>query len=394
MSEHPVPDTPIDAPSPVNAAAQNAADDTKVAGSAGLADPAGLAASPGMRLLANSFAIFIIAALAVSMLASVYLWRKLSNIQEHLARQSADASTASVEARVMAKNAQDVAREAAARVVVTEARLSEVALQRSQLDELMQSLSRSRDENLVVDIESALRFAQQQAQLTGSVEPLLAALKTADQRLARAAQPRLNAVRLALTSDTDRIKAATVADIPALLTKLDELTGLVDDLPVLNQVATAPAPEKAIPPGTHQKKNKADEVAALTSETSWQASWQTLLQSSWGVVRTELLKLVRVSRIEHPDAVLLSPEQTFFLRENLKLKLLNARLGLLSRQLQSAKADLASASADMHKYADPTAKSTQIAFAVLQQVQGQLSNMAIPGLDKSLSALTLAAAGR
>ena len=101
-----------------------------------------------------------------------------------------------------------------------------------------------------------------------------------------------------------------------------------------------------------------------------------------------------MSRIEHPDAVLLSPEQTFFLRENLKLKLLNARLGLLSRQLQSAKADLASASADMHKYADPTAKSTQIAFAVLQQVQGQLSNMAIPGLDKSLSALTLAAAGR
>ena len=50
----------------------------------------------------------------------------------------------------------------------------------------MQSLSRSRDENLVVDIESALRLAQQQAQLTGSVEPLLAALRSADQRLERA----------------------------------------------------------------------------------------------------------------------------------------------------------------------------------------------------------------
>ncbi|MDO8769917.1 MAG: uroporphyrinogen-III C-methyltransferase [Burkholderiaceae bacterium] len=389
MSEHPVPEipeTPSTPESPANAALQGRP-----------AMQAAPAAGPGMGVMAKVFAIFIIAALALSMLASVYLWRKLSNIQEHLARQSADATTASVEARAIAKNAQDVAREAAARVVVNEARLGEVALQRGQLDELMQSLSRSRDENLVVDIESALRLAQQQAQLTGSVEPLLAALKTADLRLARAAQPRLNAVRRALTHDTDRIKAATVTDIPGLLTKLDELTRLVDDLPVLNAVVTAPAIEKISVPGTqqvNQKKSKDEDAAALKASLSWQATWQKAWQTSWSAVRTELLKLVRVSRIEHPDAVLLSPEQTFFLRENLKLKLLNARLGLLSRQLQSAKADLASASVDLHKYADPTAKSTQVVFALLLQVQGQLGNMAIPGLDESLSALTLAATGR
>ena len=332
------------------------------------------------------FALFVVAALAVSMLASVYLWRKLSNIQEHLARQSADATNLSVEARTMAKNAQDVAREAAARVVVNETRLSEVALQRSQLDELMQSLSRSRDENLVVDIESALRLSQQQAQLTGSVEPLLAALKTADMRLARASQPRLNAVRRALASDTDRIKAATVTDIPALLAKLDELTRLVDDLPVVNAIGSATAVNTDTHPAA--KKPKAEDVS------SWQATGAAWWQTGWQAVRTELLKLVRVSRIEHPDAVLLSPEQTFFLRENLKLKLLNARLGLLSRQIASAKSDLASANADVRKYADPSAKSSQVVFALMQQVQTQLGTMAIPGLDESLSALTLAAAGR
>ena len=92
--------------------------------------------------------------------------------------------------------------------------------------------------------------------------------------------------------------------------------------------------------------------------------------------------------------MLLSPEQTFFFRENLKLKLLNARLGLLSRQVASAKADLASVNADIHKYADPSAKSSQVVFALMQQIQAQLGTMAIPGLDESLSALTLAAAGR
>ena len=161
-----------------------------------------------------------------------------------MARQSADATNLSVEARSLAKNAQDVAREASARSSLNETRLSEVALQRSQLDELMQSLSRSRDENLVVDVESALRLAQQQAQLTGSVEPLLAALKTADQRLPRAAQPRLNGVRRALASDTDKIKAAAVTDIPSLLVKLDEISRLVEDLPVLNTVTPVVRVEK------------------------------------------------------------------------------------------------------------------------------------------------------
>jgi hypothetical protein len=93
---------------------------------------------------------------------------------EQLARQSADTGTQAIEARTMARQAQDLSRETAARLAVTETRLSEVSLQRSQLEELMQSLSRSRDENLVVDIESAMRLAQQQAQLTGSLEPLLA----------------------------------------------------------------------------------------------------------------------------------------------------------------------------------------------------------------------------
>ncbi len=339
------------------------------------------------------FTIFMIAALAVSMLASFYLWRKLTNMQEHLARQSADATNQSVEARSLAKNAQDLAREASARSSLNETRLSEVALQRSQLDELMQSLSRSRDENLVVDVESALRLAQQQAQLTGSVEPLLAALKTADQRLARAAQPRLNSVRRALASDTDKIKAAAVTDIPSLLVKLDEISRLVEDLPVLNTVtATARVDKQQVPFKVSGTKSAAN--TSVHQDADWQSGLQNFMHSNWQIVRAELAKLVRVSRIENPDAVLLSPEQTYFLRENLKLKTLNARLGLLGRQIQSAKSDLASVAEDVRKYSDPTSKQAQLLQASLSQVQTQLGNASIPGLDASLAALTLAAAGK
>jgi uroporphyrin-3 C-methyltransferase len=312
---------------------------------------------------------------AAALLSSGFLWQKLSSIQEQLARQSADATGQSLEARALAKQAQELARETAARVSVYEARLSELALQRTQLEELMQSLSRSRDENLVVDIESGIRLAQQQAQLTGSVEPLLAALKSADQRVARAAQPRLTPLQRAIARDIERVKSAAVSDTPGLLVKLDELVRLADELVPANAVAPASTPASV-------KRPSSD----AAPPTWWQRSWQLVLDEARG--------LVRVSHIEQPEAALLSPEQSFFLRENFKLKLLNARLGLLARQLESSRTDLAAASVSLNKYFDVTSRKTQTAASLLQQVQAQMKTLQLPRVDDTLAALTTAAAGR
>jgi len=323
-----------------------------------------------LRVLLMSLAAVSLAALLIS----GFLWQKLSSIQEQLARQSADAGAQSLEARAIAKQAQELVLETAARVAVFEARLSEIALQRTQLEELMQSLSRSRDENLVVDIESAIRLAQQQSQLTGSVEPLLAALRSADQRVVRAAQPRLTPLQRAIGRDIARIKSAAFSDTPGLLVKLDELVRLADEIPMANAVASAHA--------TGSPKRQ-----GLDAAPTW---WQRSLQ----VVFDEARGLLRVSRIEQPEAALLSPEQSFFLRENFKLKLLNARLGLLARQLESSRADLAAATLSLNKYFDATSRKTQSAANLLQQVQGQMKTLQLPRVDETLAALATAAAGR
>jgi uroporphyrin-3 C-methyltransferase len=317
----------------------------------------------------------IVATLAVmALVVSGLLWQKLSNIQEQLARQSADAASQASDARVTARSAQELATETAAKLAMTEARLSEVSLQRTQLEELMQSLSRSRDENLVVDIESSVRLAQQQAQLTGSVDPLLAALRTAELRISRAAQPRLTPLQRAIARDVARIKATALADTPALLVKLDELVLLADDLPVGNALPASRASEPL-------KRQPLEPVS------QW---WQRLVVA----VRDEIRSLVRISRIEDPDAALLSPEQSFFLRENLKLKILNARLGLLARQIDSSRSDLATASVALGRYFDGSSRKTQTAIALLQQVQGQMKSLELPRIDETLAALTTAAAGR
>jgi len=343
----------------------------------------------------RKWALLVAALAAAGLLASGLLWQKLGNIQEELARRSMDSGAQAIEARTLARQAQEGMRELSARLALQETRISEVSLQRTQLEELMQSLSRSRDENLVVDMESALRLAQQQAQLTGSAEPLLAALKSAEQRLARAAQPRLNPLQRAVSRDMDRIKAASLTDVPVLLLKLDELVRLADDLPLANaMVAAAPSRGANGPAGAAS--------APLEGASAPQPSllvFDKLVLNTWAQrtldnLREEARKLLRVSRIEQPEAALLSPEQSFFLRENLKLKLLNARLGLLSRQTEAARADLLSANAWLGKYFDPASRKTQVAAQLLQQVQGQLKTSELPRLDETMSALATAAAGR
>jgi uroporphyrin-3 C-methyltransferase len=305
----------------------------------------------------------------------VLLWQKLGTIQEQLARQSADAGSNAVEARAMARQAQDLARDVAGRQAVTDTRVSEVALQRSQLEDLMQSLSRSRDENLVVDIEAGLRLAQQQSQLTLSAEPLLAALRTADQRLARAGEPRLVRLRTAIARDIERIKSAAVADVPGVLLRLDEVARQVDDVPLANAVGPA------APLATHRAES------APARPQSWWRQWLA-------IVGDEARSLVRVSRIEQPEAVLLAPDQAFFLRENLKLRLMNARLALLARQTDAARADLATAAAALGRYFDPASRRTQAVATGLQQMQAQLRSVDLPRIDETLAALAAAGATR
>ena len=308
---------------------------------------------------------------------SALLWWKLQDIQETLARQSADSGSVSVEARASAKQAQELSRDTAARLALNETRWSEVALQRSQLEELMQSLSRSRDENLVVDIESALRLALQQAQLTGSVQPLVGALKSAQQRLSRVAQPRLSPVLRALTRDLERVQSISVTDTPALLVKFDELVRMVDELPLANAVGVTKAAPEPTPASTW----------ARAISASW---WESWLRE----VGTQVADLVRISRIDQPEATLLSPDQGFFVRENLKLRLLNARLGLLARQFEASRNDVLAVRRDVQRYFEASGRKSQAALALLQEVETQLKQVELPRLDDSLTALATASAGR
>jgi len=319
----------------------------------------------------------------IGALVSVWTVFKLNGIQEILAKQTSDVSTQAVEARVTAKQAEELARDTAARLAVTDAKLSEVALQRAQLEDLMQSLSRSRDENLVVDIESAIRLAQQQSQLTGSVQPLLAALQSSQMRLTKVAQPRLAPLLRAIVRDIEQIKATPVTDTPTLLIKIDELVRAVDNLVLLNAVGASAVSNASAKPATAP-----DTLSwARAISMSW---WEKMLNDLWRNAQG----LVRISRIDRPEASLLAPEQSYFVRENLKLRLLNVRLAVLARHFESAQADMNQVTRDLNKYFDVASGQGPLTLALAREVLAQSKNTEIPRIDATLAALTTAAAGR
>jgi uroporphyrin-3 C-methyltransferase len=347
-------------------------------------------------LLTGKLRLWIFVLLVTSMLVSAAALWSVWSLKDHvvlleqeLVRRQQTSADQAGEARLLARQAQDQTRDSAAKVSLLENRLAEVALQRTQVEDLMQSLARSRDENLLTDVDASLRVALQQTAITGSAEPLVAALRTADERLTRVNQPRLERIRRAIAGDLDRIRSVGVADIGALLIRLDEVVHLIDELPLTNQLegrAKGDAAGVAIP-SPLVVGAKTDDVSGLARVLS---EGQSLVRQVW----SDMKGLIRVTRIDRPEAMLIAPEQAYFLRENLKLRVMNARLALLSRQLDVAHADLTQVAQSLGRYFDPGSRRTQVVLESLKQVSAQSQQVGVPKPEATLAAIAAATAGR
>lgn len=318
-------------------------------------------------------AVWVAGVLAVLALAmATLLWQKVSTMQEQLARQSSDALNRSVEARTLARQAESEAREAVARMAALDGRVNDLLGYRNQVENLVQTLVRGRDETLLVELETSLRLAQDQAQLTGALQPMLAALRSAERRLNNSTDLRLDGVRRAVAEDLERLRQASVTDTAGLLVRLDRLLADVDSLPLANSVHASMG-------------SVLDPALPEAPDAAWWQRWRH-------AVRNEAQRLLRVSRIDHPEAALLSPEQAYFVRENLKLRLLSARLALMVRQHDAARADLALAAQLLRQWFDQPARRTRQAAELLQRVQQDSRSAELPRVDVTLLALEQAAA--
>jgi uroporphyrin-3 C-methyltransferase len=179
-----------------------------------------------------------------------------------------------------------------------------------------------------------------------------------------------------------------------LVLRLDEAMRQVDDLPLLSQ----PDGRVAGKPRAAASAASVSATAAASAAASAGPSWQRVLGDTWGAfgerLWSEARSLVRVTRIDQPEAMLLAPEQAYFLRENLKLRLLNARLALLSRQYDTAQLDLRDAQSVLQRYFDRGARRVAGTLELLRQASAQARQVSVPRPEATLAAIAAASAGR
>ena len=343
------------------------------------------AAVQELHRLRRSVILWLVLGFSLVLFVAIALWflaaNRLDRSEREFARRIQDDGVASRSAQTVARQAQDQALANASKVGALEARVADSQSQQASLEQLYADLARTRDDWALAEVEQILAVASQQLQLAGNVQGAIIALQNADQRLARTERPQFIVLRRAIGKDLERLKALPAVDIAGNALRIDSLVGMVDSLPLLADERPAPRPRldaQTVDRGVGSEQGGAargwfdrveDGLRYLAAE-----AWQKFGQ------------LVRVREVSEPDALLLAPSQTYFVRENLKLRLLNARLALLARQEVTYRADLLRVQEALQKYFDLRSKQTLAALALLKQVQSANTVVDIPTLSESLVA--------
>ncbi|MCO5105494.1 MAG: uroporphyrinogen-III C-methyltransferase [Burkholderiaceae bacterium] len=334
-------------------------------------------------------------ALAVAIASAAWTGSRLGMLESEATRrlQASDQRVAQLEASL--GHAQAQLRDAQNRTAVLESKVLETAGLQAQLEKLYRSLASDSTDVLLAEIESALALASQQLALGSNPQAALGALQEIESRLRRQDDPSLGAVRRALMRDIDRLKAYPAADIVSLALRLDGLLASIDQFPLVASVRM-PSPQPADAPPAARGAAAANGAAPRGSGPVSEATSRATGAAAAGLsaLRDELQQLFRVRRVDAPDAALVAPEQAYFLRQNLRLLLLNARLALLSRNDALFRSDVERAIGWLRSYYDSGNRGVAGATAQLNQLLGARIALEAPTLAESLAAVRAARAAR
>lgn len=402
MSEQQNPPTPE---STVNSTPVPMSTPSSDAGNASMASATPMMAETSEKKSWLSDPRYVLVLVFILLLLLVAQWwsaqTKIGALREEVARRLHDADAVNNETKVIAKSAQEASKEILGKVSVLESKQSEAQSQQLALEQLYQDLSKNRDEWALSEIEQVLGTASQQLQLAGNVQGALIALQNADSRLAKSDKPQFVTIRRAIGRDIDRLKSLPALDLTGIAVRLDSVIAQIDHIPLWSDeksVVTAippKAPLRILPKSKTVAKANSKSKAAQVDDSSnadgsdntfsarLQDTWQSFSSEMWAEIR----QLVRVRSVENPDVLLLAPSQAYFARENLKLRLLNARLALLSRNEGAFRSDLIAAQDALTKYFDSRTKQAQTVQALLRQVQSSNLSIEMPSLSESLNAV-------
>lgn len=321
--------------------------------------------------------IVVLAVACATGIGAYALNRKVDRLDARVAARQQAIDAQAAELRVKIDQALATVHQVDAQFAQLQGKLADAQTAQQALQKQYEDLARNRDDWTFAEVEQMLSSASEQLQLTGNTQLALFALQSADTRLAALASPQAMLMRRAIAQDIDKLKATPSVDLTGLAIKLDDAISQVDSLPLLGEARVPrPAPASGVPAA-------AGASAAAAGEPRWKVWWREV-SSAVGV---ELKGLVQVRRIDNADAMLNTPEQGEYIRENVKLRLLSARLALLSRNQTTLKSDLQAADAALARYFDGGARRVQSVRALLKEVGAGAASVETPNINTSLQAV-------
>jgi uroporphyrin-3 C-methyltransferase len=322
---------------------------------------------------------------ALAVLLALQWWNAhtdISELRREVAQRLQTGDTLNSQTKLIADRLDDELRSMQAKLAMLEARQLESQSQQIALEQLYRDLAKNRDDWALAEIEQVLSTASQQLQLAGNVRGALIALQNADARLSRADRPQFITIRRAIAQDVDKLKSLPSVDLTGIAVRLDALIAQVDSMALLSdEEPAAVAPPKARASAKLKGGQKA--TPAQDWRSGLQERWSAWTADLWNDVR----QLVRVRTVTKPEALLLTPEQAFFARENVKLRLLNARVALLSRNDSAFRSDLAEADQALQRYFDTADRHTQAGRELIRQLRESVLSIEMPTLSNSLAAV-------
>jgi uncharacterized protein HemX len=314
------------------------------------------------RFQAVPLVALLIAALALA--AAAWSWsdsrERIRDLKTELGRRLAESGKDVSETRLLARNADDAMRQVSEKVARIDSQMITSQQQQQALETLYKELAQGRDQWALAEIEQVLLTAAQQLQLAGNVKAAIIALEGADIRLQRLDKPQFTALRRAIATDLATLRAVPSLDEVGASVRIEALVARISNWPL----ASAQASETA-PASRAQKQNV------------------TLGQELWG----ELTRIVQIRRVDRNEAVLLPPDQAYFLRENLRLRLLSARLALQSQDQVAFRADLNAVADTLNRYFNTRDDGVVAALKEIKRLSSLQIASKLPGIDASLAAL-------
>ena len=238
---------------------------------------------------------------------------------------------------------------------------------REAIDAVHQKMGSSGNDWMAAEAAYLMRIANHRLYLERDLETALRALEAADGRLRDTGDPAWIGIREKLAVEVAALKAVPAVDRAGLSARLGGLAEQVYGLKIVGLT-----PERTAAPSSGEPATAAEK------------SWSSLLEDGW-----EGFKSVMVIRHrERPVNAMMSPDQQYFVYQNLRLQFEAARLAMLRGESVLYRSSLETARRWLEEFFNPEQAAVKTMLTALNELSGIEVAPALPDITGSLRLLS------